>query len=141
MYQIKENSYKYSSKYDGRTLKADTISDAIANFFNNGTTFRIDVLVDFVDKLKEFYQVMKGIDDKFRFYSTSLLMVYEGDLDSTRKIDIKMIDFAHTFNMNDIDTKDDGYLFGLTNLIDILENILVDHHDSSNNEGNSNSKL
>lgn len=129
-YQIGSKSYKYTSKYDGRKLKHDTIKDAIADFFNNGATFRMDALSQFVDRLKSFYKVMEGVKDKFRFYSTSLLMVYEGDPDSPPQINIKMIDFAHTFAMADSDVNDDGYLFGLSNLIDLMEQILKEHGTS-----------
>ncbi len=32
-----------------------------------------------LDRLKQFCEAAKLVDDKFRFYSTSLLFVYEGD--------------------------------------------------------------
>jgi inositol-hexakisphosphate kinase len=134
VYQVKTNSYKYTSKYDGRKLKKDTIKPAIADFYNNGIQFRLDVLVQFVEKLKEFYEVMQSLDDKFRFYSTSLLMVYEGDLDAPPRIDIKMIDFAHTFMMAENDINDDGYLFGLRNFIDLMVQIVDDHKDQGNSK-------
>jgi len=45
-----------------------------------------------------------------------------------------MVDFAHTFNMEPTDLKDDGYLFGLENLIKLLEQVEMTHRPASPSE-------
>ena len=78
VFQVNDKSYKYTSKYDGRKLTSDNIKDAVADFFFNGAQFRYDIFLLFLRRLKEFYKAIEEIDSKFRFYSASLLMVYEG---------------------------------------------------------------
>jgi hypothetical protein len=73
---------------------------------------------------------MQTMDDKFRFYSTSLLFVYEGDPSEPQHIDLRMVDFAHTFTLEDNTVNDDGYLFGLRNLIDIVEQIYSEQQEA-----------
>ena len=58
-----------------------------------------------------------------RFYSSSLLLIREGDSD-TMHADIKLIDFANSSLYDaphpEHDKVDEGYLFGLRNLIRML---------------------
>lgn len=72
----------------------------------------------------------------YRFYSSSLLIIYDGQEtlqtphgSNVVKVDIRMIDFAHTTykgSWNEhttYDGPDPGYIFGLENLIQILQDI------------------
>lgn len=72
----------------------------------------------------------------YRFYSSSLLIIYDGQEPpptphgtNVSKVDVRMIDFAHTTykgSWNEhttYDGPDPGYIFGLENLIQILQGI------------------
>lgn len=71
----------------------------------------------------------------FRFFSSSLLVAFDGktkttNIDLSDSIDIRMIDFAHsTFNgfLNDkrYSGPDKGYLLGLNSLTRIVTDILM----------------
>lgn len=68
----------------------------------------------------------------FRFYTSSLLFIYEGDVQATKgrppRVDIKIIDFAHAIPKADKDGEgDDGFLFGLRNLTILFQNIAARH--------------
>ena len=110
-------------KYEGRKLTADTLSLAFERFFQNGRTLRCDVIESFLTEARAIEQEVKKCE--FRFYSTSLLLVYDGAREDEPRIHLKMIDFSHTFLAEPSDIIDDGYLFGLRTLIDILEGLLV----------------
>ena len=102
-----------------------TVKCAIAEFFSNGVEFRREILVQFVHKLKRLLHIVQNDGISCRFYSTSLLLLYEGaaNKDSSDDVDLRMIDFAHTFLKTDDEENDDGYVFGLTNLVKLLEEI------------------
>ncbi|KRX91590.1 Inositol polyphosphate multikinase, partial [Trichinella pseudospiralis] len=63
----------------------------------------------------------------FAFYSSSILLAYEGETSSTsiiaKKPSVHMIDFTHVY---DTDKHDENYIFGLKNFIFHLENYLSD---------------
>jgi len=68
----------------------------------------------------------------FRYYSSSLLFLYDGASTSKNsvepKVNVTMIDFAHTYfdeskALENADS-DDGYVFGLKNLKKLLENLI-----------------
>lgn len=108
-------------------MTQDTIQEQIAQFFSNGSHFRLDLLKKFISKLIEFQKAAQN-ETRYRFYSTSLLLLYEGEFDdvSAKKetpIDVRMIDFAHTYSLLKEEEQDDGYLFGLQNFINILQAI------------------
>jgi len=118
-------SYRHFDKYEGRKLTAETIKPAIAQFFSNGKEFRRELLPQFLRQLKQLAIVLKESCNNCRFYSTSLLLLYEGSTrdNAAHKVDMRMIDFAHTFPLRNGEENDDGYLFGLSNLIRILQEL------------------
>lgn len=75
----------------------------------------------------------------YRFWSSSLLWVFDGgsldssarlqvrvhqlSLSSFQSLDVRMIDFANTIVLKDNPSPDEEYLFGLGNLIAILESL------------------
>lgn len=66
----------------------------------------------------------------YRFYASSLLMIYDGDPNSLKKIDVRIIDFANCVTSDDVrfrfnqftypprnKSPDNGYLLGLKTLV------------------------
>jgi len=130
--------YRFMHKYEGRKLTESTFPRAVQQFFHNGTRVRTEVVEQFLPKLRDVQATTAR--GHFKLYSTSLLLVYEGQrdededggeragdeaaADTTR---LCMIDFAHTFARtasDENDENDDGYQFGIGNFIQILEDIL-----------------
>ena len=110
-------------------LTVDGFNAALAEFLNNGRYKRFDILPNLIQRLESLYTTINCLS-KYRFYSGSLLIVYDG-LPSSDLIDLRMIDFAHTILVNDASTSnspidpDQDYLFGLQRLIDVFRNILA----------------
>ena len=114
-------------KYEGRKITQETLPLAFFKFFHNDVRLRKDVIARFVE---EFEKIKKVIECKeFRFYSTSLLLVYDG-ASQEPLVYVKMIDFAHTFAAEGKPI-DDGYLLGLNNLLDLCHGLLNDEISQS----------
>jgi len=131
VYQIDSGRYIFTDKYCGRILTVDGFRLALIEFFNNGRTKRFDIVPEIIERLKSLYETINSLS-KYRFYSGSLLIVYDG-LTQSNLIDIRMIDFAHSINApNNDETSasnnpigpDKDYLFGLECLIDVFRKIL-----------------
>ena len=163
------------NKYYGMKLCEKGFREELVTFLHNGQQFRTELIEPFLYKLRKLYKVIEK-QNSFRFYSSSLLLMYEGDVekecdelsssccsfekdqerkDAIRsfsspclnksgncgnhrscKVDVRMIDFAHTtyggFSGDRMRTgPDTGYLFGLKNLIRILEEIQDENRESS----------
>lgn len=115
--------YHVRDKYHGRTLAEKDLIPMATWFFHNGHQLRTDSITLMLDKLKNLRPYIVA-QQHFYFYSSSLLLVYEGaspDLAPPRA-EIRMIDFAHTVLSNG--KNDEGYLHGLDYLIGILTTIL-----------------
>ena len=129
VYQLDSDRYKFTDKYRGRALSVEGFRLTLAQYFDNGRTKRLDVLPDLIERLKALY-ITIGSLAKYRFYSGSLLIVYDGSVQSNL-IDVRMIDFAHTIRATASDDEssnrhlgpDKGYLFGLECLIEVLKEI------------------
>jgi Inositol polyphosphate kinase len=124
---FKGSEYDFRDKYHGRTLQeADLIPEA-RWFFHNGTRLRADCVTLVLLKLRAIAKHME-VQRFFKFYSSSLLIVYEGDASKAALVDVRMIDFAHTQQSSG--DRDSGYLFGVRYLISVLEAVLEQNCDS-----------
>src|SRR5262245_55574837 len=104
-------------------------------FFHSGEGLRVDVLKYVLGRLKVLHDWL-ATQKAYRFFSSSLLFVYEGDSQEDFKADVRMIDFAHVFEIKAcIGLRprsqrqdggfDDGYVKGLKRLLVFLERFLT----------------
>jgi 1D-myo-inositol-tetrakisphosphate 5-kinase/inositol-polyphosphate multikinase len=77
-----------------------------------------------------FCPVHVQVQRDFLFYSSSVLIVYEGDAEAPEEanVSIRLVDFAHTFPSGG--RRDHNFLAGLSALTTRLSHVLrLDHHD------------
>ncbi|XP_077017630.1 inositol hexakisphosphate kinase 3 isoform X2 [Tamandua tetradactyla] len=151
VYQADKKQFLCKDKYYGRKLSAEGFRQALYQFLHDGTRLRIELLEPILSQLQALLSVIR-CQSSYRFYSSSLLLIYDGQelpgrtpdgshpqrplqtapRGSSRglaKVDIRMIDFAHTTykgSWNEhttYDGPDPGFIFGLENLIHILQDI------------------
>ena len=77
MYQLSLGRYICRNKLYGRSLSTDGIKNAVRQFFCNGLLLRTDVITALVAKLVKLEKLLRDLDS-FRFYSSSLLVIYDG---------------------------------------------------------------
>lgn len=140
VYQPNTRNYVQIDKYEGRRASKEQFVSHLETYFRSSTgALKTKVIAGFVERLQELLRAFTE-EVVYRLYSTSLLFVYEGDeeveeqeqkesLDGGKegdscgtRMELKMIDFAHTYLLENRD-QDDGYVWGLTNLINILEDL------------------
>jgi inositol-hexakisphosphate kinase len=133
VYHTKSGVFKCHNKYYGRTLTVEGLKQEVCQFWDNGITFRFDLLLPCLAKLKALREIILKMNS-YRFYSSSLLVIYDGD-DSSSSVDVRMIDFEHSTRAGfrtdpSHDGVDQGYIMGLNSLIEILTDL---HSHSSTN--------
>lgn len=77
VYQADIDHYMKKDKYWGRELNEEGFKGALHNFFHNGFQLRVKVIAKVLDKLEQMRRVIEK-QSSYRFYSCSLLIVYEG---------------------------------------------------------------
>ncbi|ELK26106.1 Inositol hexakisphosphate kinase 3 [Myotis davidii] len=151
VYQTDKKHFLCKDKYYGRKLSADGFRQALYQFLHDGTRLRTELLAPIQRQLQALLSVIRS-QSSYRFYSSSLLVIYDGQEPPERapgsphpqeapqpasascpgglpKVDVRMIDFAHTTykgswnERSAYDGPDPGYIFGLENLIQILRDI------------------
>ncbi|XP_045691646.1 inositol hexakisphosphate kinase 3 [Phyllostomus hastatus] len=151
VYQTDKKHFLCKDKYYGRKLSVEGFRQALYQFLHDGTRLRTELLGPIQHQLQALLLVIRS-QTSYRFYSSSLLIIYDGQEPLERapsglhpqeapqtahgssprgfpKVDIRMIDFAHTTykgSRNEhttYDGPDPGYIFGLENLIQILQDI------------------
>ena len=122
--------FETRNKYHGRSLTEHDLVPEATWFFHDSHHVRIDCVKLLLEKLHRLRQFL-GSQYHFFFYSSSLLVVYEGALpDITQpRVDVRMIDFAHTTLSNG--RRDDGYLKGIDYLIKVLTQVVENEHLSN----------
>eukprot|EP00055_Hartaetosiga_balthica_P014329 m.78088 g.78088 ORF g.78088 m.78088 type:complete len:181 (+) comp8561_c0_seq7:4224-4766(+) len=103
-------------------------------YFDNGRGLRWKVMETVVQKLQKLRKDANKWDG-FRFFSISLLIVYEAHNENhieDNTVDVRLIDFARTHTPLDIEEdnadpkgSDYGFLHGLDSLIAMLKHILA----------------
>nr|XP_003473961.1 inositol hexakisphosphate kinase 3 isoform X1 [Cavia porcellus] len=142
VYQTDKKHFLCKDKYYGRKLSAEGFRQGLCQFLHNGARRRTELLQPILQRLQALLTVIRA-QSSYRFYSSSLLIIYDGQepLEMTpggqhppeapqmAKVDVRMIDFAHTTYKGSwkehttYDGPDPGYIFGLENLIGILQDI------------------
>jgi len=121
VWNVKTKEYNAYDKSWGKKVVEKTMLDSLKVYFDNGEKMQMDLIDLFLEKLGI---VLKHFENqrKFRFYSSSVLFVYDSQPNEKPKIDLKMIDFAHVSQIKD-GGLDDGYIFGIKNLMKYLNEL------------------
>lgn len=134
MYDKTKQCYRYMTRHIGQRLSNEEFYENLKSFLHNGQSFRLEVAQELIKRFQELIGVIQQLDS-YRFFSCSLLVVYEGHTtctsDTTKPlIDVRLIDFekathsGYTFDPVKYDGPDEGALTGLTTLIHLLEKSL-----------------
>lgn len=123
----KSDSVVHYDKQYGRSLDEDSILSGLRYFFTDITGQRNDVLLAVHRKLQELCRWFEE-QQSLRFFASSLLVLYDSATateDSRCEVDVRMIDFAHTYWAPGKEGgRDENYLCGLRNLISALGQLL-----------------
>jgi len=125
----------FRDKYWGRKIQTDAMVSALDLFFYDGKKIRRNLIKQFIKYLGELHDAVATCSG-FRFYSVSLLLVYDGSIDDAEfadekyaqeflkdKIKVDLIDFAKSICGSDIKETDQDLLEGVENLIKTLNYI------------------
>lgn len=141
MYNSATCEYAFKDKYFGRGLSDAGMSDEIKGFFSAGGRLRVDAIETLLPELARLQAALQ-LQDSLRLFSVSLLFIYEGDqlgLGAVNgasegmkgaHVELRMIDFANATHKGYAEDPlryegpDEGWLFGLGNIIRILKDLL-----------------
>jgi len=124
---ITKESTQYTKSW-GRKVTEETFTESLTKYFDNGDRIRYDIVNNLRQKLQPFQDWMSN-QSKLRFYSSSLLFVYDADTSERTdkhpagEVFFCMIDFAHVSPITEPNGHDDGYILGLKNLMKSLDSI------------------
>jgi len=111
----------------GKSLTTATFDDVFHNFFDcDKGASRIAVMKAILTRVKSLHSTLKSIDT-FRFFSSSLLLIYDG-IPNENRIDVRLVDFARVRlpvadgSADYPSGPDEGALLGLSNLAERLAN-------------------
>ena len=62
--------------------------------------------------------------NEYRFYASSILIVYECGADSEGNVVVKLIDFTHAYLIEEEAGRDENVIYALRSIIDYLSKLL-----------------
>lgn len=74
----------FMNKYHGRKLTLVGFKEALFQFFHDGRRLRRELLSPVLRRLQDMQAVLE-VCESYRFYSSSLLIIYDGDPPCTRR--------------------------------------------------------
>ncbi|XP_040889578.1 inositol hexakisphosphate kinase 2b [Toxotes jaculatrix] len=78
VYQSDSGQLMFMNKYHGRKLTLAGFKEALCQFFHNGRRLRRELLSPVLRRLREMQAALEACES-YRFYSSSLLIIYDGD--------------------------------------------------------------
>ncbi|KAF7661247.1 hypothetical protein LDENG_00266140 [Lucifuga dentata] len=82
VYQSDSGQLMFMNKYQGRKLTLTGFKEALFQFFHNGRRLRRELLSPVLRRLREMQAALESCES-YRFYSSSLLIIYDGELPRT----------------------------------------------------------
>jgi inositol-hexakisphosphate kinase len=133
VYSEPNGRYLRKDKYYGRELTPATVPDALSRFFSlnldkplNSSPRAQEIVKALSDRLATLREALRTLSG-MRFYSSSVLVVYEGDVSVRRSpeslVDLRIIDFANT-PLGEVDGPDDTFIVCLTTLESMLRGLV-----------------
>lgn len=83
VYQSDSGQLMFMNKYHGRKLNLAGFKEALYQFFHNGCRLWRELLSPVLRRLREMQAALEACES-YRFYSSSLLIIYDGDPPRTR---------------------------------------------------------
>lgn len=77
MYQSDTGQLMFMNKYHGRKLTQSGFKEALHQFFYSGQRLRRELLSPVLHRLRDMQAALEGCES-YRFYSSSLLIIYDG---------------------------------------------------------------
>jgi hypothetical protein len=127
---------KYGKSF-GMKLDSKNVEDVLKIFFDapNGDFIPelVELVLEQVESIREMFEKQR----KYKLYASSLLLAYDtfavreyldekdgkkGKEELSKYVAVRLIDFAHVFPADG--EKDENFLFGLTNFIQLLKSCL-----------------
>jgi len=131
VYQPKTNDVKIRDKPWGMGVKSSCIDAALKEYIENGIRIRYEVYEQFLpqlEKIRNWFETQTS----YHFYGSSILFIYDGALE-VPKVNLRLVDFAHTNIMN-TNTRDDGYLKGVNTLYGCIDRIVKEGNKFNHGE-------
>lgn len=152
VWNANERKYREHGRSFGYKLHEGTLTRAFEEFLWDGQRFRVEVAEQILTKLDDI-EAWMAEQSSFRFYGSSLLIIYEGEDDTPSspsgdwipqsrygvrqrdpspartplRVDVRMIDFAHVWPITDgPQGRDEGYLLGLRSLKGYLRHCIAE---------------
>ncbi|RUS85022.1 hypothetical protein EGW08_007206, partial [Elysia chlorotica] len=80
VYQVTSGKNVNLDKFHGRKLTAETFLETLRDFLHNGVHFRQELLQPIISRLAALIATVRKLDT-YRFYASSLLIMYDGQLE------------------------------------------------------------
>lgn len=77
VYNKDKKSYHCKNKYFGQKLSEEGFKHTLWQFLHNGNRLRLDIADDIISKLEELKAIISKLDS-VRFFTSSLLIIYDG---------------------------------------------------------------
>ncbi|KAG7326456.1 hypothetical protein KOW79_009857 [Hemibagrus wyckioides] len=84
VYQSNSGQLMFMNKYHGRKLTLSGFKEALFQFFHDGRRLRRELLSPVLRRLREMQAALEACES-YRFYSSSLLIIYDGDPPCSRR--------------------------------------------------------
>lgn len=126
MYCREKGELIYNIQEDIAHVTPDTFTqEVIGRFLFDGKQYRTktgQMLKKRIDELRTWFEKE---NNKYRFFGSSALLMYDADAPDGERVDFWFIDHAHVQPFRHGETRDTGVIKGLTNIINSIDEVCL----------------
>jgi len=126
MYCREKGELIYNIQEDLAHVTPETFTELIiGRFLFDGKQYRTKTGQIIKKRLDELRQWFLNVNDKYRFFGSSVLFLYDADAPDGERVHFWFIDHAHVQKFRHGETRDTGVIKGLTNCINSIDEVCL----------------
>jgi hypothetical protein len=116
----------YNIQEDLAHVTPDTFTqEIIGRFLFDGKHYRTKTGQIIKKRIEELYKWFETENNKYRFFGSSALLMYDADAPDGERVDFWFIDHAHVQPFRNGETKDVGVMRGLKNILTSIDEVCL----------------
>jgi len=115
--------YHYLIQEDLTHTTPETFKDVMETYLYDGHNVRVNTGRYMITRLEELLRWFEEENDKYKFFGSTVLLIYDADQEDGVKASVWFIDHAHVFEIRAPEKRDEGVILGIKTIIKAIDDV------------------
>ncbi|KAL0479792.1 hypothetical protein AKO1_007411 [Acrasis kona] len=115
--------YHYQIQEDLISTTPENFKDVMERYLFDGHKIRTKTGRLMIGRLQELLNWFENENDKYKFFGSTVLLIYDSDREDGEKWSVWFIDHAHVFIIRAPETRDNGVILGIKTIVKAIDEV------------------